>query len=277
MRARQAAGLRLNGIKMRSPGSGEHLPCYKAGLGARGPKAGHVGGSTRHEHSGTPKTNRSRQVGSERRAKDRNGSVALVELYGEVGIVKQSDPWREGDTGHHAELEGKTGDTLRSPTVTTKLQRLAEQAKRDPERVFTNLAHLIDEDFLREAYGQTRKSSAAGIDGVTAELYAEHLDENLHDLYDAAKGGYEARGRRVWTEGGRGSHPIAKRRQDKIVSEQWKWCWKRNEQDFPIDRMAFGRSPYHDACAIGGAGWRGHRVDRDADVRDTSQIDRASA
>jgi hypothetical protein len=42
------------------------------------------------------------------------------------------------------------GDTLRSPTVTTKLQRLAEQAAHDPQRVFTTLAHLIDEDFLPE-------------------------------------------------------------------------------------------------------------------------------
>ena len=40
---------------------------------------------------------------------------------------------------------------FRSPTVTTKLQRLAEQAQRNPERVFTNLAHLIDVDFLRES------------------------------------------------------------------------------------------------------------------------------
>ena len=61
------------------------------------------------------------------------------------------------------------GDTLRSPTVTTKLQHLAEQAARDPQRVFTTLAHLIDEDVLREAYRRTSKSSAAGIDGVTAQ------------------------------------------------------------------------------------------------------------
>jgi RNA-directed DNA polymerase len=66
------------------------------------------------------------------------------------------------------ELNGKTGDTLRAPTVAPKLQRLAAQAARDPERVFTPLAHLIDADFLREAYRQTSTSSAPGIDGVTA-------------------------------------------------------------------------------------------------------------
>ena len=85
------------------------------------------------------------------------------------------------------------GDTLRSPTVTTKLQRLAEQANHNPERVFTNLAHLLDVDFLREAYRQTRKSSAAGIDGVTAKQYAAHLDENLRDLHERLRSGrYQA-------------------------------------------------------------------------------------
>jgi RNA-directed DNA polymerase len=77
------------------------------------------------------------------------------------------------------ELKGQMGDTLRSPTVTTKLQRLAEQAAHDPQRVFTTLAHLIDEDFLREAYRQTSKSSAAGIDGVTAQQYAAHLEQSF--------------------------------------------------------------------------------------------------
>ena len=70
---------------------------------------------------------------------------------------------------------------MRSPTVTPQLQRIAAQAARDPPRVFTTLAHLIDVDFLREAYHRTRKSSAPGIDGVTAKEYAEHLDENLHE------------------------------------------------------------------------------------------------
>ena len=61
------------------------------------------------------------------------------------------------------------GDTSRSPTISTQLQRIAEQAKGYPEMVFTTLAHLMDVDFLREAYHRTRKDSAPGIDGVTAE------------------------------------------------------------------------------------------------------------
>jgi hypothetical protein len=79
-------------------------------------------------------------------------------------------------------LDGKPGETLRSPTVTPQLQRIAAQAARDPDGVLTPLAPLMDEDVLREASRHTKKSSAPGIDGVTAQSYAEHLDENLQDL-----------------------------------------------------------------------------------------------
>jgi retron-type reverse transcriptase len=59
--------------------------------------------------------------------------------------------------------------------------------------VFTTLAHRMDVDFLREAYQRTRKDSAPGIDGVTAEQYAEHLEENLRDLHERLRSGrYQA-------------------------------------------------------------------------------------
>ena len=76
------------------------------------------------------------------------------------------------------------GETLGSPSVSMKLQRLAEQARRYPELVFNNVFPLIDRDFLREAYRRTRKDSAPGVDKVTAKQYAEHLDENLRDLHE---------------------------------------------------------------------------------------------
>ena len=58
---------------------------------------------------------------------------------------------------------------MSSLTVSTKLARIAEQSKRNASWVFTNLAHLIDEDFLLEAYTQLRRDAAAGIDKVTAD------------------------------------------------------------------------------------------------------------
>ena len=50
-----------------------------------------------------------------------------------------------------------------------KLQSIAAQAQRYPEMVFNNVFHLIDRDFLREAYRRTRQSSAPGVDKVTAK------------------------------------------------------------------------------------------------------------
>ena len=77
-----------------------------------------------------------------------------------------------------------------SPTsVSTKLQRIAELARRTPSMVLTTLAHHIDIDFLREAYGRTRKDGATGVDGQTAEAYAANLEKNLQSLLDRFKAG----------------------------------------------------------------------------------------
>jgi len=86
--------------------------------------------------------------------------------------------------------------------VSTKLQRIAEQAKEYPEMVFTTLAHHMDVEFLREAFGRLRKKAAPGIDGVTVEEYAKNLDENLTDLHERLRSQkYKATPvKRVWLD-----------------------------------------------------------------------------
>jgi retron-type reverse transcriptase len=81
------------------------------------------------------------------------------------------------------------GDTTKSPTVSTKLQWVAQQSARYPEKVITSLAHLMDVDLLFAAYCKTRKDGAVGVDGVTAREYAEHLDENLVKLHVRLRSG----------------------------------------------------------------------------------------
>lgn len=80
-------------------------------------------------------------------------------------------------------------ETSSSESISTKLERIAQLAKKAPEMVFTTLAHHIDLDWLREAYRRTRKDGATGVDGETAEQYAEKLDENLSALLNRAKSG----------------------------------------------------------------------------------------
>ena len=102
-----------------------------------------------------------------------------------------------------------------------KLQRIAHQAQRYPEMVFNNVFHLIDRDFLLEAYGQTRKNRAPGVDKVTAKQYAENLEANLRDLHERLRDDrYVAPPvERVWIEKEDGKkRPISKPCfEDKIV------------------------------------------------------------
>lgn len=55
--------------------------------------------------------------------------------------------------------------------------------------VITTLAHHIDMALLKEAYRRTQKDRAVGIDGQTAEEYAENLGENLKSLLERFKSG----------------------------------------------------------------------------------------
>ncbi len=84
------------------------------------------------------------------------------------GTATRGTPGREGNTGHHVCLEGPLGETPSSPTVSMKLQSMAQQAQRYPEMVCNNGLHLIDPDFLLEASRLTRKHRAPGGDQVTA-------------------------------------------------------------------------------------------------------------
>lgn len=73
--------------------------------------------------------------------------------------------------------------------ISTKLERIAKQAREHPERAFTTLAHHIDMEWMREAYRRTRKNRAAGIDGQTASDYERDLEGNLRSLLQRFKSG----------------------------------------------------------------------------------------
>ncbi len=73
--------------------------------------------------------------------------------------------------------------------ISPRLQRIAEQARAMPQVALTTLAHHLDHDLLLEAYRRTRKDGAVGVDGQTAEAYAENLEANLRGLLERAKSG----------------------------------------------------------------------------------------
>jgi hypothetical protein len=68
------------------------------------------------------------------------------------GNLSRRDP-EEGRASWKCGPVTETDDETRSSmTISTKLQRIAKMAKEHPGRAFTNLAHHIDLDLLREAH-----------------------------------------------------------------------------------------------------------------------------
>ncbi len=81
------------------------------------------------------------------------------------------------------------GEASHSPTVSTKLERIAKLARELRDKPLITLAHHIDLDWLREAHRRTRKDGARGVDGQSAEQYAEQLEDNLRSLLERVKSG----------------------------------------------------------------------------------------
>jgi RNA-directed DNA polymerase len=75
----------------------------------------------------------------------------------------------------------------------TKRHWIVELARKKPGAVLFSLHHVIDFEWMREAYWLTRKDGATGIDGMTAQEYEANLEANLKDLRDCIiSGRYKA-------------------------------------------------------------------------------------
>ncbi len=150
------------------------------------------------------------------------------------GSEAQATHCREGEAGHNVSLVGTMGDTQRSQTISTDNQGIAAQvarnfskssdsgtedkapllvgecslvrieqlAEKEPDMVFTSLAHRIDLSLLRKSFRQLRKNESTGVDKVTAKQYAENLDENLYNLYQRLRRGQYVASpvKRIWLD-----------------------------------------------------------------------------
>lgn len=76
-----------------------------------------------------------------------------------------------------------------SANLSTKRQRIAELARTRAGTALSTLHHVIDLEWMKEAYRLTRKDGASGIDGVTARDYEANLEANLLDLLERIKSG----------------------------------------------------------------------------------------
>ena len=69
----------------------------------------------------------------------------------------------------------------------TKLKRIAALSAANPEMVFTNVIHHINEDSLRACFHELDGRKALGIDCIDKASYGNNLDENLRNLMDRMK------------------------------------------------------------------------------------------
>lgn len=69
----------------------------------------------------------------------------------------------------------------------TKLARIAELAKNNPDMKFTSLAHLLNNDYLKQCHYQLPNNKAAGVKGTTKIMYEQNLEENIEDLVSRMK------------------------------------------------------------------------------------------
>ena len=69
----------------------------------------------------------------------------------------------------------------------TKLERISQLSKENPEMVFTSIGHLINKDLLKECHAKMDADKAVGIDGVTKEEYGRNLEKNLDNLVERLK------------------------------------------------------------------------------------------
>ena len=150
---------------------------------------------------------RASSSGSARRGKtgDAKGSSPdrSEEVRWPIGALKEGNGWRPEPLEQRkpvpresfAEETCPTGTDHKGPNrkgeviMSTKLAKVVERAQRDPKLRFNSLAHLLDEDALKRAFGRIHRKAAVGVDGVTKEQYEQCLDENIQTLHERLRSG----------------------------------------------------------------------------------------
>ena len=107
--------------------------------------------------------------------------------------------------------------------MSQEADRIRQAVKRNPKECLVSLFHHITVPVLSEAFYSLKSDVAAGVDGVTWEMYAEGLGDHLTDLHGRLHrgGAYRASsaaGRNIKPDGGKRPLGIATL-EDKIVQK----------------------------------------------------------
>jgi hypothetical protein len=101
----------------------------------------------------------------------------------------------EGNRPVFAKLDTRPGTLGKRPVGLGTLNAMGQKR-------FTALLHHVNIDLLRSSYYDLKRQAAAGVDGVTWQVYGDGLEERLADLHGRIhRGAYRAQpSRRVWID-----------------------------------------------------------------------------
>lgn len=71
--------------------------------------------------------------------------------------------------------------------MSTKIARINEIAKQQPNAVFTSIYQLINYELLMECFRELDGNKAVGLDKVTKEKYEENLVSNINNIVERLK------------------------------------------------------------------------------------------
>ena len=90
----------------------------------------------------------------------------------------------EGRSPHRKLAPDMVGSEVRKPT---SLRGIADKAKADKRHRFRDLYRCLNVELLVDCWGDLNKDAASGVDGVTWQAYAEHLQANVEALVERLK------------------------------------------------------------------------------------------
>lgn len=97
-------------------------------------------------------------------------------------------PIRKGEETHMLSTKaGKAVSAEVQSDMETKLNLITKHAAKDKDFKFTSLAHLLNEESLKECFYMLKKGKAPGIDAVTYEEYEQYLNTNIQKLVKRMK------------------------------------------------------------------------------------------
>jgi RNA-directed DNA polymerase len=118
---------------------------------------------------------------------EKSHAVVVPAKPGNKGAEARAEATADQVEGRPATKRNPTGSatcrTQSRESVPNALGRVRQAAKQHRTMKFTALLHHVTIERLTDAYRNTRKQAAAGVDGVRWDEYGVKLEENIQDLH----------------------------------------------------------------------------------------------